>query len=105
MKRLLLVTVAGILVSMLVVIPVFAGYGDTGGSGGGFGGAGDSNGVGCCASPSPFEPVEFFAEVAMFGLAVWMFLNPKLTGTVSGSIYQALRLGVLHLTLRDGDKI
>jgi membrane protein YdbS with pleckstrin-like domain len=38
LKVLASATAAGLLLSLLTIIPVFAGYGDTGGSGGGIGG-------------------------------------------------------------------
>jgi hypothetical protein len=46
----------------------------------------------------------FFAEVAMYGLAIWVFFNPKLPRTVGRSIYQALRFHVFRLSaLPEGD--
>jgi hypothetical protein len=57
-----------------------------------------------CGSPDPFQPIVFFAEVGMYGLAIWVFLNPKLPMTVGHSIYQALRFNVFHLSaLPEGD--
>jgi hypothetical protein len=46
----------------------------------------------------------FFAEVAMYGLAIWLFLNPKFSRNVGRSIYQALRFRAFHLyALPEGD--
>lgn len=79
-KTLARVIALGFLITMVVVVPVFAEGGDDGG--------------GCCggltAIPNPFAAFEFFAQVIIYSVSIMVLLSPRKIRNVGARLYQAI---------------
>lgn len=70
LRALVRVAAAGLMISMLVITPVFAG-GDNGGGGGGGGGSGGG------LSGNPFATLQFLIELVSFAVVFYLTLSTK----------------------------